>query len=100
MKHLIIFLIIILGILIIKCASSEVEHFKQTSSPYTMPQVKLKHSYQIEIYPPAGAMCSRSYKSRLDTQLQAQMNGILHQHKILQCFSLCFLFCDVGIMSG
>lgn len=59
MKHLIIFLIIILGILVIKCASTEVEHFKQTSNPYTIPQIKLKHSYQIK---DRGAFATKSYK--------------------------------------
>jgi len=47
MKHLIIFVIIILGILLIKC--SVVEKFTQVfNSKYKLPDATIKYSYQIE----------------------------------------------------
>jgi SET domain-containing protein len=47
MKHLIIFVIIILGILLIKC--SVVEKFTQVfDSKYKLPDATIKYSYQIE----------------------------------------------------
>jgi len=46
MKHLIIFLIIIVGILIIKCAT--IETFKNEKENYIQPKVELKYSFQIE----------------------------------------------------
>jgi len=56
MKHLIIFLIIILGILIVKC--STIETFSDTSEKYVQSEAKLKYSYQIE---GRGAFATRDY---------------------------------------
>ena len=56
MKHLIIFLIIILGILIIKCAT--IETFNNSTVDYIQPSVNLKYSYQIE---GRGAFATKNY---------------------------------------
>ena len=47
MKHLIIFLIIIVGILLIKCSSVE-KFINILTNKYKLPDVHIKYSYQIE----------------------------------------------------
>jgi len=56
MKHLIIFLIIIVGILIIKCAT--IEGFNSSSIDYVQPNASLKYSFQIE---GRGAFATKNY---------------------------------------
>jgi len=61
MKHLIIFFIIIVGILVIKCAT--IENFASSSIKYIQPNATLKYSFQIE---GRGAFATDSY-SKGDT---------------------------------
>jgi len=56
MKHLIIFLIIIVGILIIKCAT--IETFTNAVQDYVNPNAVLKYSFQIE---GRGAFATKDY---------------------------------------